>query len=181
MGSVRKIHIDESELLELYVHKEMSIPQVSLLIKVTKSTVRLRLIEMGILRSHSDAIRLAAKKGRLSSGRGRQRLISPEWRNNIRLARLAYAEKNARGFSIKSNGYVEYTRGPNKGRSFHVVAIENLIGRKIHPDEVVHHKDHDKQNNDLSNLELMSRSSHTSLHSKENFINRKRDSYGKFE
>lgn len=38
----------------------------------------------------------------------------------------------------------------------HRLVMENELGRYLHPDEVVHHKDDDKTNNDPSNLELFS-------------------------
>ena len=66
----------------------------------------------------------------------------------------------ARGVSLKPNGYIEITRGEHKGRSQHRVIAEQTIGRALSSDEVVHHKDHNRSNN----LEVMSRSAHTSLH-----------------
>ena len=33
--------------------------------------------------------------------------------------------------------------------------MENHLGRLLNSDEVVHHKDHNKFNNDISNLEVM--------------------------
>lgn len=46
----------------------------------------------------------------------------------------------------------------------HRVIMENYIGRLLTPDEVVHHKDHNKKNNDISNLELLSLNEHNRLH-----------------
>lgn len=42
--------------------------------------------------------------------------------------------------------------------------METFIGRKLRRNEVVHHKDENRQHNVLSNLELMTRSAHTSHH-----------------
>lgn len=47
----------------------------------------------------------------------------------------------------------------------HIYIIEKMIGRKLHHHECVHHIDHDKTNNDPSNLRLMTISEHTILHS----------------
>ena len=41
-------------------------------------------------------------------------------------------------------------------------------GRKLRSDEVVHHIDGNKLNNDVSNLEVLSRSEHNGIHAKEN-------------
>ena len=49
----------------------------------------------------------------------------------------------------------------------HRVVMENYIGRLLTPDEVVHHKDHNKKNNDISNLELLTSKEHFRLHSNE--------------
>jgi len=42
--------------------------------------------------------------------------------------------------------------------------MEIALGRRIRNGEVVHHKDRNKLNNDLANLELMTRAEHNSLH-----------------
>ena len=52
----------------------------------------------------------------------------------------------------------------------HRVIMENYIGRLLTPDEVVHHKDHNKKNNDISNLELLSLREHVKLHDNEKII-----------
>lgn len=46
----------------------------------------------------------------------------------------------------------------------HRVLAENAIGRLLEPDELVHHKDNNKENNDPSNLEVMTRSAHSRHH-----------------
>ena len=46
----------------------------------------------------------------------------------------------------------------------HRLVMEIHLGRKLTRQEVVHHIDGVKQNNELSNLELMSLSNHTTLH-----------------
>lgn len=46
----------------------------------------------------------------------------------------------------------------------HRLIAENIIGRKLTYNEVIHHLDGNSQNNSLDNLILLSRSKHTSLH-----------------
>lgn len=59
--------------------------------------------------------------------------------------------------------------------------MEEILGRKLLRNEVVHHKDEDPTNNDPDNLEVMTRSEHIRLH---NYLsprrNHKRDSSGRF-
>ena len=53
----------------------------------------------------------------------------------------------------------------------HRLIMETHLGRKLLRKEVVHHKDGNKLNNDIQNLELMSLSEHARLHQKENWQN----------
>lgn len=46
----------------------------------------------------------------------------------------------------------------------HRVLMENKIGRILEKWEVIHHKDEDKTNDDIENLELLSNSYHGKLH-----------------
>ena len=46
----------------------------------------------------------------------------------------------------------------------HRVIVENHIGRLLRADEIVHHKDGNKFNNDISNLEVLSASQHATIH-----------------
>lgn len=60
-------------------------------------------------------------------------------------------------------GYRYVCQG-NKSISEHVLIMEKHIGRKLSKDEVVHHKDFNRNNNDINNLQLMTRSEHSKLH-----------------
>lgn len=48
----------------------------------------------------------------------------------------------------------------------HRIVMENKIGRRLNNNEIVHHKDHIKTNNNPDNLEIMSLSEHSSYHAK---------------
>lgn len=150
---------------ELYA-AGMSIPEVAEEVGVPVSTVYYRLKRMGVLRSRADGVRNASARGRLKS-REAGGIVSPQGRENIRKARLAWGEKNASGVSLKPSGYLEITRGPNKGRSVHVVEMEKRLGRRLKDDECVHHIDGNKTNNDANNLALVTKSGHSRLHRRE--------------
>lgn len=49
-------------------------------------------------------------------------------------------------------------------RGEHRIIVENLLGRKLSYNEVIHHLDGNSKNNSIDNLLLLSRSSHVSLH-----------------
>lgn len=160
---------------ELYL-SGLSIPEVSKELSIPQSTLRFRFKNKGILRSRADAVRLAAKKGKLGSGlRGKKRIFTEEWKENIRQGKLRHGLKHATGLSKKPNGYIEITRGPNKGKGQHVVIMEQHIGRPLEADECVHHRNEIRDDNRLCNLQLMTKSEHMKFHaSKRNIIRDKK-------
>lgn len=171
------------DVVELY-KKGRSIPQVSEETGVPLSTVRFRLKSAGVLRGRSEAVRLAGGDGRLGGGmRGKKRVFSEEHKALIAEAARTRADLNASGTYLNSSGYLEYTRGPNKGRSVHVVKMESRIGRRLNDDECVHHIDGDRTNNDENNIALLTRSGHARLHRHEDALankTRERDENGRF-
>jgi len=128
------------------------------------STVRRSLLAAGVvLRTTVEAAVFSTPKI-VAKTRGRKSPRTPEWNRKLAEARRAVP---VTGVRFTSQGYIEYTVGPNKGRRVHTVAVEESIGRRLRPDEVVHHIDGDRFNNDLSNLRLMTRAAHASLHRRE--------------
>lgn len=73
-------------------------------------------------------------------------------------------------FYVKSNGYL-WAKCPNHPNCFkngyvlaHRIVIENYLGRILRNNEFVHHKDGNKTNNNISNLEVMTLSEHAKHH-----------------
>lgn len=62
----------------------------------------------------------------------------------------------------------------------HVMVMEKFLKRRILPIECVHHRDGDRQNNKIENLELITRSRHSSLHGPKTAQKRKRGPHGRF-
>lgn len=62
---------------------------------------------------------------------------------------------------------VRYEDGSKRTVLQHREVMERVLGRELLSSELVHHKDEDKRNNDPSNLELQTRSSHAKLHADE--------------
>ena len=167
-------------IIELYKSGN-SIPEISSIAGKPKSTVRYHLKKAGVLRSSADGVRNAARKGKLGGGnRGKKRVFSDEWKKNISIGRIKGADKWAVGKRLKQNGYIEITRGVNKGRDEHVVIVESVIGRRLFCNECVHHKDFDRSNNEVCNLLLMTRSEHLRLHRKLDTNKRQRNMKGMF-
>lgn len=52
--------------------------------------------------------------------------------------------------------------------------MSNHIGRPLKPNEDVHHKDRNKTNNNIVNLELMEKSQHAKCHEREDIVKHQR-------
>lgn len=173
-----------SRMKYMYENLGYSIPKVSDATGVPRSTVRYTLLSNNVkLRPRVDAARKATK-GKPSPFKGIKRPpFSESWKANISKGRRAWADKHAKGVSLKPSGYLEITRGPNKGKSIHVAIMEEKLGRPLLEDECCHHIDRDRTNNNLNNLALVTRSGHMRLHRYEDLISgnlRKRDENGRF-
>ena len=171
---------DVEKIIDLYVGG-LSIPKVSLITSCPQSTVRHHLTNAGVLRSRSEGILIASKNGELGSGlRGKKRTFTKEHIENMRKSKLLAGE-NSKGRSLKPSGYIEITRGANKGKLEHRVVMSEHIGRELLSNEDVHHINHNKQDNRVDNLQLLSRHEHAKLHALENLNHRERNSKGEFK
>lgn len=173
--------VNKAILESMYVVEMKSMPEIAAALGTNYSRIRKMLIDAGIgIRSRVEGVRLVRNKISASQ-RGSTRTMTEEWRENLTAALRKRADKTAAGVSLKQSGYLEYTRGPNKGRSVHVVIAEtHLLGRRLKKGEHVHHKDENKTNNNLENLEVMTISEHMRIHAKANCDNRERDGNGRF-
>ena len=79
----------------------------------------------------------------------------------------------------RSDGYVaiycpEHQKANKDGYVMeHILVMEEAIGRHLAEEEVVHHKNHKRDDNRLENLELMTFRDHAKLHMKERWNDRK--------
>jgi hypothetical protein len=159
----------------------LSLRDVSKITNIPVSSLRTKLKEKGLLRKRLDALKMVGSKAKMGRPGEKRKPLSESARKKISDARLIYGEKHAKGVSLKPNGYLEYTRGEHKGRLVHVVLMESFIGRRILPNECVHHKNEKKDDNRLCNLQLMTREEHSRHHALEKLETRERDSKGKFK
>lgn len=171
-----------SQLRTLYEQEKLSIPQIADRLGLPRSRVRSKLIEQGVpLRSRAEGVWLR-RDAIGDAHRGKKREFTPDWKSAIALARTRHGEQFAKGVTLKASGYLEYTRGQHKGRLVHVVTMEERLGRRLLPDEVVHHIDGDRSNNSIDNLAVMTRAAHTRLHRREDKLagNERKRENGRF-
>lgn len=76
---------------------------------------------------------------------------------------------------VDKSGYIALS-SYKKRKVVHRIVMENHLGRELSPDELVHHKDGNKHNNHISNLEVVTRSEHMKIHNE----TRNRDEKGRF-
>lgn len=97
----------------------------------------------------------------------------PTIRRWAKLVNVELQDRFHKGYATTGNGYKlllakQHPNADSKGYvREHVLVMEAHIGRHLKPEECVHHKDRNKLNNAIDNLELLTRSEHAALHARE--------------
>lgn len=108
--------------------------------------------------------------------------VSDETRRKMSIAKIGkYTVKSKYGghTKIRSDGYrfVYVPTHPHATKEGyvmeHILVMEEHIGRYLKKDEVVHHKNHNRIDNSINNLQLMTFKEHASLHMRERWEQKK--------
>ena len=155
----------------------LCIREVSEITGVPYRTVHSFLIRRGVERRKATTNGMhwteerRAKQSKTLTGKTR----TEEQRRHISEAKLChYNGLNGYGHTKRHNGgYIQAycPDHPNAHKDgyvmLHVVMMERSIGRYLNSDETVHHINHNKADNRISNLRLMTKHEHLSMHMKE--------------
>ena len=164
MAAIKNLHLvlTKEYLLKCY-DLDMKLIEIAEEVKCSREAVGMYMKKHGIV-----------SRSRIPNNKGR--IFSEEHKANLSLA--AKQEKNWRynGGNGMRGGY-KTKRINDDYVLVHRLTIEKEIGRKLESWEYVHHKDFDKLNNDIDNLQVMSASSHTTLHNLHNITTDPRKKY----
>lgn len=152
--------LTEEKLREMYWGDGLSVRDISKKTGLSQSGINHLMTVYGIeRRTLSEAVR-HARSVKKSSYFGRK-----QTKEEIE-KRVTTRKRNHKPIGVADNGrgYLRYTVGNNAGRLVHVVIMEDHIGRRLLPNECVHHINGDKTDNRLENLQLMTFGEHSSLH-----------------
>ena len=132
----REIRLPDTEIAERYLGGETT-AELSAAFSVSRPTIAKSLARSGV------QMRPAKQRPGILAGDA-----NPAWKGGCR--------QRADGYWL--------VQTPDGERLEHRVVMERKLGRHLRDDEIVHHVDEDKSNNDPENLEVMSQSDHARLH-----------------
>lgn len=76
---------------------------------------------------------------------------------------------------VDSKGYLVIKAGPDRDVRVHTLVAEAMLGRKLKPDEEVHHKDENKLNCRWTNLEVLGKKEHGAVSARQRWYLKEHD------
>ena len=173
--------LSRKRLKELYVEKDISMSKIAQLTGASIGLVHKRIHEEGFVvckkfgdHNHSRKLNPVEKQRISSLHKGKT--VTKESRIKMSEAAKIHTSGHKK---IRDDGYVAiyYPDHPDStGEGYvmeHRLVMEREIGRRISKNEVVHHINHDRSDNRINNLRVMTASDHMSMHMKEKYKNRR--------
>jgi hypothetical protein len=173
----KKFFVSEGELQESYSELQSTL-KVAAKYSVSKKLILNYLKKYGINRPPNCADETVKRIVELASG---NKAFDIATKLNLSLCIVnkhirkhnIKIQRYHKGFTKTSNGYIlvfnpDHPNARKHGYvSQHVLLMSEKIGRALNDNEVVHHIDGNKSNNNMDNLELMAKFDHKSFHSKQ--------------
>jgi hypothetical protein len=139
---------------------ENGIPDVEIAEKLgrTKNAVNVKRTKLHITDIHKRRFTKAGKQKMVETRKKIHGPKHPSWNGGKRVTFSGYVEvRNKDHHRARKNGYVFE----------HILVAEKKLGRKLNPNEQVHHKNKVKTDNRPENLEVIDAGEHARLHAKE--------------
>lgn len=118
--------------------------------------------------------RSAARKGQKMTEEQKKKISEKNSCNYNGLNGYGHTKTHNRGYVLV---YVPHHPNAHKDGyvMYHTVVMERAIGRYLTPDEVVHHINHNRADNRIENLQLMTKKQHCAMHMTERHEKRRND------
>ena len=171
--------LDETLLRHLYIDQEMAINKISTMLNVSVGKVFNYIKKYNI-----DTRKSLTEKQKKAISEGNKGRVSPmkgKHKSAEAIEKVAEANrlKGSGHRKKRADGYIAlyYPKHPRSNKDGYIMEhqyiMEQHIGRMLKDDEVVHHKNHIRNDNRLENLQLMTFKEHASLHMKERWETKK--------
>lgn len=165
----------KEEMVDMYINKEMSMKNISIALGISVGKIHKLIGLYGIESRHAPYKNtiIRAREANIGNTHRRGKYCSEEAKEKMRLIHLGkYTNPSEYGGheKVRHDGYISVycPNHPKATKDGHVMkhrlVMEEHIGRYLNDDEVVHHKNKNRADNRLENLELMTSKEHARHH-----------------
>ena len=169
-----KIKVTHDDIIYKYILLEMSSPEIAGECGISDTHVRRILKQSNVkIRSRGEYQKLSANRPEVIAKHRKASTGRTHKESSKDKLRALVGPKSAiwkAGLTI-SQGYLCFTKSPANGAHanmlLHRVIAEWKYGRSVRPGEHVHHVDGNKLNNSPENIQILSASEHTILHTED--------------
>lgn len=151
----KRAKVNEENICQMYLSGDSSIILAKKFSVVSQTICRILRRNNIKIRDYKENILNAIRNGRSLNSKKQRNIASKRWRG----------KGNPRYRHGNSNGY-KMIKIDNRWIPEHRYLMEQKIRRKLKSDEIVHHINHNKKDNRISNLQIMTISEHISHHQK---------------
>lgn len=180
---MNKVIPSKKELIELYINQKLPIHSISKILNMSVGKIfkYIKLYEIETRKNQFNFKGHKHKKESLEkmSKKQKGKIISDETKEKMSKTRLCLTKGGIGHKKTRIDGYkvIYFPDHPKSNKDGyimeHILVMECSIGRHLQEDEVVHHKNHIRDDNRIDNLQLMTFKEHASMHMKERYENKK--------